>query len=238
MTPACSRTNRGLQGKGVEPAGRQLLRSPPAAAGQASTTGHLDGSSDLLKPGTLPASQTPCPAQPHSLPDAHPLRPTKPSSHPTPQPGLWPPWTALVMPLSSAVPASCQDAAGQAGTCWPGLHGVQWPSLPRPQARPTCGRGPVLPYTVGEWCPAVAVSLRVHRGDRGWPVPGGQARGGGLGFPAAGSAGDLGLPATTCKGTKGKAALDSAAEGRRTGWGTACKGEAPASGSSGERTRA
>lgn len=68
----------------------------------------------------------------------------------------------------------------------------------------TCGRGPVLPHAVGEWSPAVAISLRVHRGNGGRPVPRRQAWARGLGFSAAGSAGDFGLCATTCRETHGK----------------------------------
>lgn len=63
---------------------------------------------------------------------------------------------------------------------------------------PTCGRWPVLPDAVGEWCPPVAVPLRVHRGDGGRPLARGQTRRRGLGLAAVGSGSDLWLPPSSC----------------------------------------
>lgn len=53
------------------------------------------------------------------------------------------------------------------GEAWRGWGGHDTRLQPHDQGvvgerRGTCGRGPVLPHTVGEWRPAVAVSLRVH----------------------------------------------------------------------------
>lgn len=64
---------------------------------------------------------------------------------------------------------------------------------------PTCGRRPVLPHAVGEGSPAVAVALRVHRGDGGRPLARGQTRRRGLGLAAVGPGSDLWLPPSSCK---------------------------------------